>query len=290
MDRPLPIVKAMSHPRAALARDLARGVRERRAAGLFLVEGPRGLSEALDAGVRLAFALVAAGRADRSPAREIVERCRGAGIPVEWVQDALLERIAPSETPTGLLAACPLPAGCDDPGPVLAAAEGLVVLAVRIQNPGSIGTLVRSAAAFGAAGLVAAGGADPWGPKAVRASAGAIHRLPAARAEGAETDPALLDALGRGGFRLVAAVPRGGLDPAAIDWSGRVALLLGAEVAGLPAELVNRAEAVTIPMAPGVESLAVPVAGSVLLALAAADRRSRPDPTPTTPRPSRAAT
>ena len=290
MDRPLPIVKAMSHPRAALARDLARGVRERRAAGLFLVEGPRGLSEALDAGVRLAFALVAAGRADRSPAREIVERCRGAGIPVEWVQDALLERIAPSETPTGLLAACPLPAGCDDPGPVLAAAEGLVVLAVRIQNPGSIGTLVRSAAAFGAAGLVAAGGADPWGPKAVRASAGAIHRLPVARAEGAETDPSLLDALDREGYRLVAAVPRGGLDPAEVDWSGRVALLLGAEVAGLPAELVDRAEAVTIPMAPGVESLAVPVAGSVLLALAAADRRSRPDPTPTTPRPSRAAT
>jgi TrmH family RNA methyltransferase len=275
MERPIPIVKAMSHPRASLARDLARGVRERRSAGLFLLEGPRGLSEALDAGARPAFALIAAGRADRSPAREIAERCRGAGIPIELVQDALLERIAPSETPTGLLAACPLPAGCDDPARVLGAAEGLAVLAVRIQNPGSIGTLVRSAAAFGATGFVAAGGADPWGPKAVRASAGAIHRLPVARAEGAESDPALVDGLRRGGWRLVAAVPRGGLDPAEVDWSGRVALLLGAEVAGLPPELVERADAVTIPMAPGVESLSVPVAGSILLALAAGARRSR---------------
>ena len=269
MDRPLPIVKAMSHPRAALARDLARGVRERRAAGLFLVEGPRGLSEALDAGVRLAFALVAAGRADRSPARELVERCRRAGIPIELVQDALLERIAPSEAPTGLLAACSLPAGCDDPAGVLASAEGIVVLAVRIQNPGSVGALVRSAAAFGASGLLAVGGADPWGPKAVRASAGAIHRLPVARADGMESDAALRDALRCAAWRLIAAVPRGGLHPAAVDWSGRVALLLGAEVAGLPPDLVGRADPVTIPMARGVESLSVPVAGSILLAVAA---------------------
>jgi TrmH family RNA methyltransferase len=275
MERPLPIVKAMSHPRAALARELARGVRERRAAGLFLVEGPRGLSDALDAGARLAFALVAAGRAERSPGRELIERCRGAGIPVDLVQDTLLERIAPSETPTGLLAACPLPPGCDDPATVLGVAERLVLVAVRIQNPGSIGTLVRSAAAFGAAGLVAAGGADPWGPKAVRASAGAIHRLPVARSEAAAGDSAPLEGLRRGSWRLVAAVPRGGLDPAAVDWSGRVALLLGAEVAGLPPELASDADAVTIPMAPGVESLSVPVAGAVLLALAAAARRAR---------------
>ncbi len=274
MERPLPIVKAMSHPRAALARDLARGVRERRTAGMFLVEGPRGLSEALDVGAALAFVLVAAGRVDRSPTREVVERCRQAGVRIEQVQDELLERIAPSESPSGLLAACALPEACDRPGAILAGASGLVVLAVRVQNPGSVGTLVRSAAAFGAAGLVAAGGADPWGPKAVRASAGAIHRLPVARAEGGESDPALVAGLRDGAFRLVAAVPRGGADPGAVDWSGPVALLLGAEVAGLPRELVERAEPVTIPMADGVESLSVPIAGSILLALAASSRRA----------------
>jgi TrmH family RNA methyltransferase len=274
MERHLPIVKAMSHPRATLARDAARGVRERRAAGLFLVEGPRGVGEALEAGVPVAFALVAVSRAEQPPARELVDRCRRAGVPVELVQDALLERIAPSDTPTGLLAACPLPERADDPAHPLGAADGLVVLAIRIQNPGSLGTLVRSAAAFGAVGLVAAAGADPWGPKAVRASAGAIHRLPVARAEGAEADPALLDALERGAWRLVAAVPRGGRDPVEVDWSGRVALLLGAEVAGLPASWVARAEAVTIPMAPTVESLSVPIAGSILLAAAAAARRT----------------
>ena len=289
MDRPLPIVKAMSHPRAAMARDLARGVRERRAAGLFLVEGPRGLAEALDAGSRLAFALVAAGRADRSPARELVLRCRGAGVPVELVQDALLERIAPSETPTGLLAACPLPSGCDDPAPFSPPRGGSWCWPCASRTPGASGRW--SAARRRSAPRGSSPPAEPTrgDPRRCARAPARSTACPSRAPRGAETDPSLLDALRREGYRLVAAVPRGGLDPAEVDWSGRVALLLGAEVAGLPAELVERADRTTIPMAPGVESLSVPVAGSVLLALAAAGRRPRQGPTPTTPRPSRAA-
>lgn len=266
-----PLVKSLTHPRARLAHSISKGVKERREAGLFLVEGARGLEEALAARARVAFVLVAAGKADRPALRGPLERCGVAGIPIDRVQDALLERIAPSDAPPGLLAACALPEGCDRPDALIAAASGLLAVAVQVQNPGSVGTLLRSAAAFGASGLLAAGGADPWGPKAVRASAGAIHRLPVARSE---PGPALLAALRGAGFRLVAAMPRGGRPPEAVDWSGRVALLLGAEVAGLPAAAVERSVPVTIPVSEAVESLSVPVAGSILLAMAATSRRS----------------
>jgi len=267
------LVRSLSHPRAKLAHSLARGVRERREAGLFLVEGTRGLEEALVAGARISFVLVAAGKAALPAFRELLQRCQRDGIPVEKVQDALHERIAPAEAPPGLLAACALPAGCDRPETVISAAAGLLPVAFRIQNPGSVGTLVRSATAFGADGLLALGGADPWGPKAVRASAGAIHRLPVARAEPSSE---LLEPLRTAGFRLIAAMPRGGRPPDALDWSGRIALLLGAEVAGLPSSFVEYAETVTIPVSGAVESLSVPVAGSILLAMAAISRQRAP--------------
>ncbi len=269
MPLPAPLTSA-SHPLARQLRALGRGVRERREEGLFLVEGPRGLEEALDAGAPLAWALFAAGRTGRPPLDGLIARCLSAGVPVQPVQDALLERLAPAEHGPGAAAACALPAMADAPGPLLAARR-LVVVAWEIQNPGSVGALVRSAAAFGAAGLVAAGGADPWGPKAVRASAGAIHRLPCARTE---HGAALLEPLAAAGRRLVAAVARGGAAPAAVDWSGPVTLLLGSEVAGLPPELEARAQRVTIPTTGTVESLSVPIAGSILLhaAFAAPDQ------------------
>ncbi len=267
MPLPAPLTSA-SHPLARQLRALGRGVRERREEGLFLVEGPRGLAEALDAGAPLAWALFAAAKAGRPPLDALIARCLSVGVPVQPVEDALLERLAPAEHGPGAAAACALPAAADDPAAVLAGG-GLVVIAWEIQNPGSVGALVRSAAAFGAAGLVAAGGADPWGPKSVRASAGAIHRLPCARAERAAD---LVGGRAADGLRLVAAVARGGVPPHAVDWTGPVALLLGSEVAGLPPELEARAQRVTIPTTGTVESLSVPIAGSILLQAAFAAR------------------
>lgn len=277
-----PQIRAATHPVARQLRLLARGgVRERREEGLFVVEGPRGLHEALAAGAVPAWVVAAEGRAAHDDVRPLLARSRSEGAPVYLADDALLARLAPSETGPGLVAACPLPLGADDaralisgvprgqaPAPgSLRTASQLLVCTWGVQNPGNLGTLVRSACAFGAAGFLAVAGADPWNPKAVRASAGAIHRLPVARA--ADAGPAgdagdLLE-----GWRLVAAMPRGGVAPASIDWSGRVALLLGSEVAGVPGALAGRAERVTIPIRGEVESLSVAVAGSLLIAAAA---------------------
>jgi len=238
-------------------------VRERRDEGLFLVEGPRGVEEALAAHAALAWVLVGASRVERPPHAALLERCARAGVPVQPVADELLERIAPTERGPGLLAACQLPAHADDFAAVAGIErDGVLPIAWDVRDPGNLGTLLRSAAAFGALGFVSAGGADPWNPKAVRASAGAIHTLPTARTD----DPvAALAALPALGYRAVAATPRGGAPPGTIDWSGRVALVLGSEVAGLPPKMCACAQLVTIAMAPGVESLSVAIAGAILL-------------------------
>ncbi len=263
-------LKSTRHPLPRQARALAKGPALRREEGLFLIEGARGLEEALTASVTPTWVLVAASKVESDALAALLAAISRQGTPVQPVQDALLEKIAPSEHGPGLLAACHLPADADRAERVLdTQSAGLLVVCCGIQNPGNLGTLQRSAAAFGARGLIALGGADPWGPKAVRASAGAIHRLPVARCTNAQELGAALHARG---LTRVAAVARGGLEPSDVDWSAPSALLLGAEVAGLPAELAEGATEVTIPMADAVESLSVPIAGSILLERARAGR------------------
>ncbi|UCF68478.1 MAG: RNA methyltransferase, partial [Acidobacteriota bacterium] len=247
------ILSSTSHPLARQARALGRGPRQRREEGLFLVEGPRGVKEALHGGAALVWVLISAERTQQARADPLVIRCLEAGVPVQPIRAALLDKLAPAEQSSGLLAACRLPPRADQPETVLAQqGEGLVVVTWNLQNPGSLGTLIRSATAFGAIGLISAAGADPWNPKAVRASAGALHQLAVARANEPEALPALWQ---RHRFRPVAAVSRDGRSVSSIDWGGRIVLLVGSEVAGLPDEIASRCEPVTIPTSPSVDSL-----------------------------------
>jgi TrmH family RNA methyltransferase len=116
-----------------------------------------------------------------------------------------------------------------------------------IADPGNLGTLIRSADAFGAAVVLTPGCADPTGPKALRASAGSIWRVP----------------LGGGIGRRVALVARGGAPLAELDLHGGVTFLLGAERAGLPPDVPRDVDA-SIPIA-SAESLNVAAAGAVAL-------------------------
>jgi TrmH family RNA methyltransferase len=265
-----PPIRSASHPLARQTRALSKGIRERREEGLFLVEGLLRVTEALDADAPLVWLLAAADALEDGQVVALVERAHAAGVPVQPVQSSLLSRLAPSSSGSPMLAACRLPAACDDPSALLdTLGEDLIVATLGVQDPGNLGTLVRSALAFGAAGLISADGADPWNPKAVRASAGTIHRMPVGRAgDGA----GLLALLRERGVRTVAALAHGGRDPSEVDWRGRVALLLGAEVAGLPPDATEGANCVTIPLQQNVESLSVAVAGSILLALASLER------------------
>ncbi|HNX18713.1 MAG TPA: TrmH family RNA methyltransferase [Acidobacteriota bacterium] len=269
---PNPAYAAAPRSLAQEMRELARDPAARREARLFLVEGPRGVAEALDAGAVVRWIVVADDRADAKESARLLAGAARRGALTYTMGADKLARSAPSEKGPGLVAACELPEGADDPRDALRrAAGGVVVVSWGLQNPGNAGTIVRGAAAFGAGAYVAVAGADPWGPKAVRASAGAIHRLPAARALHADR---FAEELLGGGRRLVAAVARGGADPSAIDWSGSPALLIGAEVAGLPPALEAAAVRATIPTTGAVESLSAPMAATLLLA-AAFDARRR---------------
>ena len=152
--------------------------------------------------------------------------------------------------------------------------SALIVIAVGLQDPGNLGTLIRSALAFGATGvLTTPGTVSPWNGKAIRASAGAVFRMPLATA-----DDAAMELLRQGGVALLASVAeqtRAGQARAAgeVDLRRPCALLIGNEGAGLPAEWLALAnERVTIPTPGAVESLNAAVAGSLLLYEAARQR------------------
>jgi TrmH family RNA methyltransferase len=145
----------------------------------------------------------------------------------------------------------------------------LIMIAAGLQDPGNLGTLVRSAEAFGATGMILLPGTvSLWNAKTLRASSGSAFRLPVV---GLTADEAF-NALRAHGVRILAAVARDGDSEA--DLRGPSALLVGNEGSGLPEAWIAQADArVTIPFAGAVESLNAAIAGSVLLYDAMRQRR-----------------
>jgi TrmH family RNA methyltransferase len=140
----------------------------------------------------------------------------------------------------------------------------LLLVAIDVQDPGNVGALVRTAEAGGMSGMFVTGAsANPFSWKAIRGSMGSTLRLPVV--SGMPT-ASVLTCLRSGGIRTIGAVPRGGEDPDAIDWRGKVALIVGGEGAGLPDDVTSNCDArVSIPMAARVESLNVAAAGAILI-------------------------
>ncbi len=184
--------------------------------------------------------------------RELLREARAAGVEVEWVlaaEDAspdALRALAFAGQPPAVIAVCRTPQAPAGPLP----SRSLVLAGV--EDPGNVGSIVRSAAAFGLPRVaLTAGCGDPWSRKALRAARGATFR------RGLVAEGAAL-----AGGPLAAAVPRGGVHPAELPPDASV--VLGAEAAGLSAEERARCDlAVTIP-APGFESLNVAAAAAIL--------------------------
>lgn len=135
----------------------------------------------------------------------------------------------------------------------------------EMQDPGNFGTLVRSCGALASGGVLAVGGCRPWSSKTARSSAGAILRVPCCRRTAVDGESVLRELLAAG-FRMLSAVPRGGQPVELYDWSAgdRHAVLVGHETRGLPLEIQNLTERVTIGMRGEEESLNAAVAGSIL--------------------------
>ncbi|MBP2646882.1 MAG: tRNA/rRNA methyltransferase (SpoU) [Gemmatimonadetes bacterium] len=242
-----------------LIRDLKRRRgRERR--GLALAEGVRLVEEALAARVPVRGAVV-------SPALEATRRGEAleralvaAGVKVEHVDDRALAGLADTEHPQGIVAVVePRDWSLDD---IVLGPRAAVLVLDAVQDPGNVGTMLRTALALGAAGVVALPGtADLRNPKVIRGSMGACFRLP-----GVATDAEALAAWA-GAQRAevwitdaaAGAVPRA-------PRTAAILLVVGNEGAGVGELMAARAShRVGIPLAPGAESLNVAVAAGILL-------------------------
>ncbi|HEX4490600.1 MAG TPA: RNA methyltransferase [Acidimicrobiia bacterium] len=241
-----------SHAEVRALRKLLRSRHEREVCREFVIEGPRVLAAALDHDV--ALTTVYASAAARG--HEVVVRAEARGITVRELAVGVEDRIGDTVTPQGVFALAPLRRA-----PVDALDRATFVLvADRVSDPGNAGTLVRSAAASGAGAItLGVGSVDAYNPKVVRATAGALFVVPVV--EGRST-PEVLDRLGGRGLRRIAANAHGGTPLDAMDLTGPVAIVVGHEVEGLGSLPVD--DTVTIPMAPGTESLNLAMAATVL--------------------------
>jgi TrmH family RNA methyltransferase len=192
------------------------------------------------------------------------------GVEVVAVDAQVFSAMSPVRTPSGIVAIARR-----DPTTVTAILVQPVLFALvaaDVQDPGNLGSLIRVAEAGGVTGVVVCGeSANPFSWKAVRGSMGSVLRLPVARCQSVEQT---MTEIRRAGARAIAAIPRDGEDPDAVDWSGRIALLLGGEGQGLGPHLVAECDQrVSVPMAAPVESLNVAAAAAILVYAA---RRARP--------------
>jgi RNA methyltransferase, TrmH family len=236
----------------------------RQAEARYVAEGPTLLEEALGAGVPVESVYAGPG----APA-DLLARAEAAGARVFPLAPGVLERVADTATPQPVLSVLPVAAV----GLETLREATMVVVCIEIRDPGNAGTLMRSARAAGADGVVLCGNSvDLFNPKTVRASAGAFFHMPVVQC--GPPEPVLAEVAGWG-LRRLAAVARGGVDPALVDLGGRFALVVGNEARGLEGEALATVEdLVTIPMAADTESLNVGVATAVICFEAARQRRA----------------
>ncbi|MFQ3595485.1 MAG: RNA methyltransferase [Sphingomonadaceae bacterium] len=252
-------VRSAANPRLKRLRSL-REKKYRRAHGLFLAEGLRIVTEAVDAGWEPQALVFATGREDHPLVRRLVHATLDTGGEVLAVPPALLTGLTGKDNPqvvVGAFAPRILPLSGLRPAPILLAAE-------RLRDPGNLGTLLRSCDGAGAAALILLGDCtDPFSVEAVRASMGAIFTVPIVEAGVAD----LVGWKRAHGATLTGAA----LDPAAIDYrradyGGPAILVLGNEAEGLPAEMKAACDQlVAIPMHGRADSLNVAMAGTLLL-------------------------
>jgi len=218
------VITSAHNPKLRLMHRLLESRRQRENEGLFVVEGEDLVQAADDAGI------------------DPVDLLRAG----DEVEPELLAKISTMAHPPRVMAIYrrdALPRGV----------EPLSVSLWRVSDPGNLGTILRTADGFGASVALSAGCADPTGPKALRASAGAVFRVPIAGFD----EPS---------GKRIALVSHGGQPLARLDSGVPVSYVLGAEREGLPDDVVAACdETTTIPLAEGAESLNVAVAGAIAL-------------------------
>lgn len=260
-------ITSMRNKKIVEARKLKRRL-HREEKKRFLLEGIRGIEEALNTGARIYEVLISPYLFRNARGSKLYERLVDAGVEIHGVTGEVLEFVADTETPQGIVAIVGFP----DLRPALHGTP-LVMLAYEIRDPGNLGTLIRSADAFGLAGIILSGDVvDPFNAKCIRATMGSIFRVPLMSFDRVEDS---IEFLKRQGFSIVAADVNAKTLSYDYDFQGKCGILLGSESHGLPREVVRLCDAlVSIPMIGDAESLNAAVAGSVLMYEAYRQRQS----------------
>ena len=247
-------IESTTNARVKAVRRLHRS-RERRELGRTIVEGPKLLESALDAGIVPVEVYT-------TEQGSLADRCAMAGSEVFGVSRPVIEAVSTTVEPQNCIGVIPIPES-----PTLQACRTAV--GVGISDPGNAGTLIRTAAALGWQ-IAFLDGVDPWSPKVLRSSAGTQLSHPAVGVES-------IDSLTAAGMAIVATTVAGGLPPEKLSTTKPIALLIGSEAHGLPEDLVAASESsLTIPMPGGTESLNAAVAGAIAMySLGSLDKNQR---------------
>jgi len=269
-----PILTSAANPRLRAAAAL-RDRRDRVRTGRLLVDGAREVARALDAGMTLVEAFVAAGPVPDPEVAAVAARAAALGVPLVPIAPELLARLAYGERASGIVAVAAAP-GTSLSSLALPDVAPLVGVLEDVEKPGNLGAVCRSADGAGLDGLVAARGAaaaaDPWNPNAVRASLGTVFTVPIAVAATADVLAWLRDR----GLQVVAARVDASVDYTDVDLTGPVALVLGSEAQGLTAAWSGSdVTAVRLPMRGRVDSLNVAAAAAILFYEARRQRDAR---------------
>ncbi len=265
-------IRSPRHPLAAQIRKIVRSPQAARRMGLFLLDGIHLIEEALDSGHQPEAVVCSARLEATGPGRKLLSRIRDRGWPLSQAAEDLLDRLAPTATPQGILGLFRRPAGppvAHLPSAPTWPAPRTGLLLAGLQDPGNVGALARTARAMACPVLITlAGTADPYHVRALRASSGALLGMqvaagvvPDSLAAWVTREQAALIGLDARRGRPVRELAALADDPER-PW----VLVLGAEGGGIPVEIDRLcAVHVHIPMAAAAESLGVLAAGTIAL-------------------------
>jgi TrmH family RNA methyltransferase len=235
--------------------------------GEVAIEGMHLIEEAIRSGLRLATVFFSESARER--AHKLLPQLSSHTESL-LLPDSAFASAVPTETPQGVAALVRIKSTTLDN--VLKAEPALLMIAADLQDPGNLGTIARSAEAFGVTGLLLGERTvSPWNWKALRASAGSLFRLPVVKVELA----AALPEIKARGIRVLATSSHKGTSISDVDLRPSVAFVIGNEGAGVPEDVLAKAdETVVIPQSSSVESLNAGIAASILLYEAARQRNS----------------
>ncbi len=271
-------ITSVKNERVKAAAKLSSSARARREQGLFVLEGLRLCMDVVRSGLRCAELFVSGEFCAKH--EEEYEALAAVSDEVFLVNDAVLEKLSDTRTPQGVCCVVRIaaPVSLLERAPAIGAPASEIdvpatklLLLENVQDPANLGAIARTAEALGISGLLVSGGCDVYAPKALRASMGALLRLPVevvdASGEGSAPVLSLLEKAEALGFKTYASTPAADAVPVTeADFSGPVLCVVGNEANGVtPETMTVCAERVTIPMAGRAESLNAAAAGAILM-------------------------